>query len=322
MLLSHILSLIGCALTGLQTFLILYQGEGLCLNEGCEVVDSLTLLPPLYFNIAGFVFFLVISFGISQARKGSELWQRFTSLLLLAAVAAEAVLVCFQYFITDIFCSYCLIILTLIVLINLFMGLRQTFRSLVIFSAVCLAFASLDFNADSQTDFALEDGTLATFKATSSDRQLYLFFSSTCTHCESVLETMKKDITCDVNFNPVDRVASFTFPNIEVSPSFEPRVNISYLNHLGITEVPAMTSIHQQSTTILRGEKAITNYLNQHCLPGKIEQSTILQNNQSDNFSFPLTEKDGCSVAEDCEEPSGSSSSSPMIPATPNSSGS
>ena len=88
MLLSHILSLIGCALTGLQTFLILYRGNGLCFNEGCEIVDSLSLLPPLYFNVVGFLFFLFISFGISQARKGSELWQRFTSLLLLAAIAA------------------------------------------------------------------------------------------------------------------------------------------------------------------------------------------------------------------------------------------
>jgi len=322
MLLSHILSLVACALTGLQTFLILYQGEGLCLSEGCEIVDSLTLLPPLYFNITGFIFFLVISFGISQARKGSDLWHRFTSLLLLAAVAAEAVLVCFQYFITDIFCSYCLIILSLIVLINIFMGLRQTFRGLVIFSAVCVAFASLNFNVNSQKTFSLEDGTLASFKATSSDRQLYLFFSSTCTHCETVLETMKKDITCDVNFNPVDQIDSFTFPNIEVSPSFEPRANLSYLNHLGITEVPAMTSIHEQTITVLRGEKAITDYLTQHCLPGKIERSVIPHSNQSDNFSFPLPEVDGCSVAEDCEESSESSSSTGISPAQSDSTGS
>jgi hypothetical protein len=317
MLLSHILSLVGCALTGLQTFLILYRGDGLCLNEGCEIVDSLTLLPPLYFNIAGFLFFLFISFGISQARKGSELWQRFTSLLLLAAVAAEAVLVCFQYFITDVYCSYCLIIFSLIVLINLFMGLRQTFRSVVIFAAVCMAFSSLDFNVDNQTAFSLDDGTLATFKADSSDRQLYLFFSSTCTHCESVIETMKEEISCNVNFNPVDQVASFTFPNIDVSPSFEPRVNVSYLKHLGISEVPAMTSIQQQSTTILKGEKAIIEYLQQNCLPGKIEKIAEPQYNQSSNYSFPLPEADGCAVAEDCEEQTSTISPSQAPPAPP-----
>ena len=320
MFLSHILALVGCALTGLQTFLILYQGDGLCLNEGCEVVETLTLLPPLYFNIAGFLFFLFISFGISQARKGSELWQRFTSLLLLAAIAAEAVLVCFQYFITDVFCSYCLIIFSLIVLINLFMGLRQTFRSVVIFAAACVAFSSLNFNVESQSTFSLDDGTLATFKADSSDRQLYLFFSSTCAHCESVIEAMKEEISCDVSFNPVDQVASFTFPNIHVSPSFEPRVNVSYLKHLGISEVPAMTSIQQQSTTVLKGEKAIVAYLQQYCLPGKSEKIAEPQYNQSSSYSFPLPEADGCAVTENCEEQTSTNSSqAPPAPPTPES---
>jgi hypothetical protein len=316
MLLSHILSLVGCALTGLQTFLILYQGDGFCLNEGCEIVDSLTLIPPLYFNIAGFLFFLFISFGISQARKGSELWQKFTSLLVLAAVAAEAVLVCFQYFITDVFCSYCLIIFSLIVLINVFMGLRQIFRSLVIFSAVCMAFASLDFNVDNQSAFSLEDGTLATFTTDSADRKLYLFFSSTCAHCEQVIETMKETTSCDINFNPVDRVASFTFPNIDVSPSFEPRVNVSYLKHLGIAEVPAMTIIHEQTTTVLKGENALVEYIQQNCLPAKVEKSTGPQPEQSGGYSFPLPETDSCAVAEDCET-STSSYSLPHAPAPP-----
>lgn len=197
------------------------------------------------------------------------------------------------------------------------MGLRQTFRSAVIFAAVCMAFSSLDFNVDSQTAFSLDDGTLATFKAESSDRQLYLFFSSTCTHCESVIETMKEEISCNVNFNPVDQVASFTFPNIDVSLSFEPRVNVSYLKHLGISEVPAMTSIHQQSTTVLKGEKAIIDYLQKNCLPGKSEKTAEPQYNQSSNYSFPLPEADGCAVAEDCEEQTSTNSSSQAPPAAP-----
>ncbi len=317
MLLSHILSLVGVALTGLQTFLIFYQGEGLCLNEGCEIVDSLSLLPPIYFNIAGLLFFLFVGIGLSQARKGSELWQRFTSLLLLAAIAAEAVLICFQYFITDIFCSYCLIIFSLVVLINLFMGIRQIFRSVVIFAAVSMAFASLDFKVDNQSTFSLEDGTLATFKTDVSEKQLYLFFSSTCTYCESVIEAMKDEMHCDVNFNPVDRVASFTFPNIDISPSFEPQVNVNYLKHLGITEVPAMASIDEQRITVLKGEKAIMEYLREYCLPDQTQQKSTPRNNQSGSFSFPSPESDSCSVAEDCQ-PSTSSYSSPQVsPAQP-----
>jgi len=306
MLMSHILSLIGCALTGLQTFLILYQGNGICLNEGCEIVDSLTIIPPLYFNVAGFLFFLFISFGISRARKGSELWQRFTSLMLLAAIAAEAVLICFQYLITDVFCSYCLIIFSLIVLTNIFMGLRQTFRSIVIFSAICMAFASLDFNVDTPSDFSLDEGTLATFEAESSDRELYLFFSSTCPHCEGVIEMMKEELTCNVNFNPVDQIDSFTFPNIQVSASTDPGVNIRYLKHLGITEVPAMASIQQQNISVLKGQNAIVTYLQQHCLPTEKIETNTPQAPQSSDFPFPLPGEDACAVADDCEEQTGS----------------
>ena len=303
MLLSHILSLIGCALTGLQTFLIFYQGNGLCFNEGCEIVDSLTLVPPLYFNVTGFLFFLFISFGISQARKGSEIWQRFTSLLLLAAIAAEAVLFSFQLFITDVFCSYCLIILTLIVLINIFMGLRQTFRSIVIFSTVCLAFASLDFTVNNQQEYSLKDGTLAYHSVQDAETELYLFFSSTCEHCESVIEEMSAGLSCTVNFNPVDQLESFTFPNITFSPSFEPRANVSYLKSLGIKEVPALASIKQKRITILQGEKTIRGYLQQNCMITASATVPLDQYyNQSSAHSSPLIEEDGCEVEENCEE--------------------
>ena len=307
MLLSHILSLIGCALTGLQTFLILYRGNGLCFNEGCEIVDSLSLLPPLYFNVVGFLFFLFISFGISQARKGSELWQRFTSLLLLAAIAAEAVLICFQFFITEVFCSYCLIIFSLVVLANVFMGLRQIFRSIVIFSAVCMAFASLNFSSGQQADFSLDEGIFATYSAENSDRELYLFFSSSCPHCEDVIEVMKEGITCGVKFNPVDRIESLTFPNITIADSFQPQANVQYLKNLGITEVPAMASIEDSSITVLKGAKAIVSYLEQSCVVTATEVTTGDDFQQeTDRFSFPVSEPDGCSVEENCEEPTGS----------------
>lgn len=318
MLLSHILSLVGCALTGLQAFLILYQGDGICLNQGCEIVDSLTRIPPLYFNIAGFLFFLLVSFGISQARKGSELWQRFTGLLLLAALAAEAVLICFQYLITDIFCSYCLIVFSLIVLINIFMGLKQTFRGIFIFSAACLAFASLDFTIEHESEFTLDDGTLASFNTDASDRQLYLFFSSTCDHCEEVLGVMKDELSCNVKFHPVDQVTSFTFPNITPSRSYDPQVNVDFLKHLGIKEIPVIADINQTKTVILTGQKAIVEYLRDYCQPKRLEQTTELPSSQSSNYSFPLPEKeDGCSVDENCEEESSSALSSEQSLAVP-----
>ncbi|NNK12834.1 MAG: hypothetical protein HKP52_01200, partial [Desulfofustis sp.] len=79
MLVSFFCALIGCLITGVQSVLIYIQGEGVCFNEGCKIADSLTLVDPLYFNLAGFFFFLIVLIGLSRARKGSSLWQRFTS---------------------------------------------------------------------------------------------------------------------------------------------------------------------------------------------------------------------------------------------------
>ncbi len=55
-----IVAFLASVLTGVQAFLIVTGREGICLNDGCEVVDSFPHLPPLYFNIAGFVFFMIL----------------------------------------------------------------------------------------------------------------------------------------------------------------------------------------------------------------------------------------------------------------------
>ena len=65
MLVSFFSALIGCLITGAQSLLIYLQGEGVCFNDGCKVVYSLTLVDPLYFNLAGFFYFLIAALGLS-----------------------------------------------------------------------------------------------------------------------------------------------------------------------------------------------------------------------------------------------------------------
>ena len=124
-----IVAFLASVLTGVQAFLIIAGRDGICLNEGCEVVDSIPKLPPLYFNIAGFVFFLVLSWCFLKGRRGSKYWHQFAKILLLAGCAAEGVLFFYQYSIVSVFCSYCLIILSIILLLNILSGLRQLFTS-------------------------------------------------------------------------------------------------------------------------------------------------------------------------------------------------
>ena len=323
MLVSFFCALIGCLITGVQSLLIYIQGEGVCFNEGCKIVDSLTLVDPLYFNLAGFFFFLIATIGLSRARKGSNLWQRFISLLLLAGLAAEAVLLSFQIIISQALCSYCLIILALIVLANLFMGLKQFFKGIVVFSAVMIASFSLDYHGGAVIPKPLEQGTMARYQPENSNKRFFLFVSSRCTHCQSVLDSLKDNPSCAVDFNPVDRYDGFSFPGAEAVAGYNPKINLHFLKKLGIAEVPVLLDQQGASMTLIRGSEAIKAYIDQQCgprlpeapAPAPAPVSTPAQSSEqmssmsTSNYSLPLPgEEDGCEIEEDCEETEGQSS--------------
>lgn len=54
--LISILSFAASILIIIQVIYISLSGEAACLNQGCEIVESLTTIPPLYFNLIGFLF--------------------------------------------------------------------------------------------------------------------------------------------------------------------------------------------------------------------------------------------------------------------------
>ena len=307
MLVSFLAAALGFILTGTQTVLIYLDGSGICLNEGCEIVDSLTRIAPIYFNIFGFFFFLVVSFGLIRARKGSDIWKRFVSLLLLAALAAEGVLFSFQLFITQTYCSYCLIILALVFICNLFLGLRQLFKGVVIFTTIFVIMASLNFNANQNPKTSLDDGTLARFGTATADRQLYLFFSSSCPYCENVIEALKKNNQCAISFNPIDTIDSFSFPGAIMSGTYNPGINRVYLENLGIRGVPVFLEKRPDSLRVLRGESAIRQYLELNCSSSPIgltiPQNYLPSQTSSSIFTSVLPPADACLSTEVCEEP-------------------
>ncbi len=307
MFLSIFFALIGCLLTGVQALLIYIQGEGVCFNEGCRVVDSLTLVDPLYFNLAGFFYFFILVIGLSRARNGSELWRRFSGLLLLAGLAAEGVLLAFQLIISQALCYYCLIILSLILLANLFMGLKQFAGGLVIFSAVLLASFSLDYHGGTVRPRPLELGTMARLQTDQSDKQIYLFISSTCQHCQSILTRLEQSRGCTISFNPVDAYDDFSFPGAELQPGYLPAVNLGFLKKLGINEVPVLLHQESSSLTLVRGEQAISEFIDRQCsaalgmttLPEPVQMSSSYQ-----LPPLPLGgEEDGCTIEQVCDDP-------------------
>jgi hypothetical protein len=307
--LQKLLALGGGLLAAAQAVLIVFQGDILCLNEGCEIVEKLTTVPPIIFNIAGALFFLTLFLALWQGARGIAGWLGLARLLLLAGMTAEGVLIGFQYYVAEAFCSYCLIIFSIIALLNLLAGWRQVLAAAAVFGAVLLAFASLHFTPQSESQgMALDKGVYARLEKQQSGSELYLFFSSTCPHCEDVIATIDTAFTCSLNFNPIDNLESAPLPDLVMSTEYSPAINRGFLKNIGISEIPALVIKREGEIRILKGKQLIGEYLAGACrfsavpvydatyVSGSSGQSPVLP------FFSTEPQQDACTVEEDCEE--------------------
>jgi len=296
----------GTLLTGLQVVLLVIGKEGICLNEGCKIVDGFPKLSPLYYNIAGCAYFLILFWCFLKGRKGSTLWHQLCGILLLAGIGSEAVLLFFQYSIVGAFCSYCLIIFSFILFLNMLSGLRQVFASAAIFIAVFAVLLSLDLRAVPSSDSSLDAGSYAWAGEESNHPSLYLFFSETCPHCEKVIEAIDTGNICAIRFNPVDHIEHFSLPGSNLFSGYDPGVNVGFLKRLDIKEIPVLIATEQERTVILQGESRIIAYLDEHCLTGEGTDSGGSSQMTSQGFNYLPPQKqdeEGCSVEEDCADP-------------------
>lgn len=302
-----IISFFASVLTAVQIALVQTQGRGVCFNDGCDIVDSLTAIPPIYFNIAGFLYFQTLFWFFLWGRNGSEYWHKLARLLLLAGLVAEAVLIFFQYKIAMAFCSYCLVVFSLIFLLNLLCGLRQIFRGVVLFSAVMAACFSLDFGGRAEGGASLDGGSIAMVPGSVDGVNRYLFFSSTCIHCENIIDSLRRENSCNLRFNPVDRLGAFQFPNAEHFDKYDPKINKKYLQGIAVTEVPALVVTEAGKTVVLQGKQRILEYLDEHCRPEKktLDYSGTTSAAPLVNMAFQSKDSsadDACSVSVDCEK--------------------
>jgi hypothetical protein len=267
--LTLVIALAGSLLTLVQIILLESGLDGICFSGGCEIVDSQTTIPPLFFNFFGLVFFQAVFWGIWAGRRSEEL-QFYVRMLLLAGLAAEGVLVSFQYVVVESFCTYCLIIFSLVTLLNLLRGLRQAVTGAAIFAAVVIAFATLQFTTATSESIAtgindLEKGAYAVLTGEVKKPKLVLFFSSTCPHCEKVIESMQQGSTCTVSFNPVSNVTKFPLTTLVTNKHYDVGVNRAFMMSLGQKSIPVLLVQQQKHIQLISGGNAIMNYLDESC---------------------------------------------------------
>lgn len=301
-----ILSFLVSVLAAAQVVLLYSGATALCFNDGCGIVDSMTTVSPLYFNVVGFLYFQALFWLFLRGRYGSEYWHKLARLLLLAGLAAEAVLVFFQYSIATVFCSYCLIIFAAIVLLNLCCGPRQMVRGAVLFSAVLAACFSLQFKAPARSGGTLDGGSIAMASGDRAGTRLYLFFSASCGHCEKVIEAIGANNSCVVRFNPVERLENFDLPGAVRFPDYDPGINLALLGSLAIEEVPVLIAMAPDQSLILQGEARILEYLRNTCRQtGAADRQSSSEIGQSSAVSLPglgKSKNDGCAVSSDCDQ--------------------
>lgn len=305
-----LLSLGGGLLAAVQALLIVLQGDILCLNDGCEIVEKLTTVPPIAFNIAGSLYFMTVFLALWQGARGVLGWLNLARLLLVAGMAAEGVLVGFQHYVAGVFCSYCLVIFSIVALLNILMGWRQLLVATAVFGAVLTAFASLQFTPSTEADgVVLEKGIYGRLENQQSANQLYLFFSSTCPHCEEVIETIDSGFDCSLNFNPIDSLAVSPMDELVRTPEYSPGINRRFLKNLGISEIPALAVKGNEELRILKGKQLIQDYLDAYCRGGGVSGEMTSEFSEMPDqgpgfpyFSSSSQEEDACSVEVDCEE--------------------
>lgn len=300
---SIALALLGALGAAIQSGMLLARGQAICFNEGCRIVEGLTRVSPLYINLAGLGFFLLVAALAWRAPATAGATRRLLGVLLLAGVGAEAVLFGYQLYVARAFCSWCLVVFALVALLNLLAGGRQALRAAAIFAAALVAFSALRFGVmrPAAGGRALDRGTYGVRRCDDPAKQLYLVFSSTCPHCAEVLRTLESCNSCNFHFNPIDQITDLALPGVERAAAWDPAVNRELLALLGIEEVPVLLVPGPEGMSIIRGEKRILAFIRAECFRREpvlnVDPSRALD---ADVLKVFRADDDGCNVQLDC----------------------
>jgi len=296
----------GSILTLVQTILLLFHQETICFNDGCKIVETMTTVPPVIFNLAGLLFFQAIFWTFYYTKLKDSYWPVLSRALLFAGLGAEGVLFGYQYFVVEVFCSYCLVIFGIIVFLNVLQGMKQVFIGTAVFLAIQIGFASLDFHGSIPNEgFILDKGVFSTLSATKQEKHYYLFFSSTCPHCEEVIESLKASPEYPISFNPVDKVEKLNLPFEYPKSEYNSDVNVSFLGDFDIHQVPVLLVRDHDNFMVIRGKDQIIETIKTGCYP----ESNVITGSSSADFTLPApgqsilpSNDENCDIGVECAQ--------------------
>ena len=300
----QLLALSASLVIAVQIIYILVNGSAICLNSGCEIVERLTSLSPLYFNILGLLYFQIIYWSLRFIKNRSLGGFEIPGLLLLAGLAAEGVLLAYQLFVAHVVCSYCILIFSFVIILNLVYDRKQLISGVTILIAIIFSFSLLTWlpaRVSSQIN-SLEHGSYGVKSCATPSKEIFLIFSSDCVHCINVINALDDCNSCDFYLNPVEKLDTFKVNGLELNASYSPEVNRLMLAILGIKEVPVLVVKNTNGFSFIKGEDNILNYVRRACFdpqPVLYFDQSLLPGGQEMTV---LTEDGGeCSLDIDCQ---------------------
>ena len=310
-------ALLACAIIAVQISLIFFSGRALCLNDGCGIAEKLTTVAPVYLNLSGFAYFLAVFWACRRFRPRTSPAFDWLRLLLLIGLAVEGVLVSYQVFVIHALCSYCLIIFSFIVLLNILYGRQQIFLGIPLFASVLTAFTILNFGPTLLTlqNQTLISGTHAVKKCAQPIKQLYFFFSADCPHCKNVLKALENCNSCEFHFNPIDKINSLSIPELEYTPAYNPALNRLILSLVNIQTIPVLLVQNPDGLTFIKGEKNIIRFISQTCFREELQlylDSSLYSDTQG--ISIYDEQQGECNIQLDCPDPEQQTEESHITP--------
>ncbi|MEN8243928.1 MAG: hypothetical protein ABFS43_03390 [Thermodesulfobacteriota bacterium] len=301
----RIIALIASIGVAAQAIITLISGSGYCPSQGCKVVESLTLIPPLWVNILGVIFFQAIFWSLTFLKEKTFFRIDPTGLLLLGGLIFDASLLAYQVFVVQTFCAYCLVVFACVLALNILYGIRQIVWGLTVLAAILFSFSILSFTPDNDhpDGFSLKAAAWGVRSCSAPTKEVYLIFSSTCPHCQKVIQSLNECNSCDLYLNPIDDITALNLEGIERIDTFSPQDNRHMLELLEINTIPVLVSKSPDSYDIIRGEKNILNYIRSACFTD--EDVLYLDNpiSTGDESITVLSGESGeCSVTIDCPD--------------------
>ncbi len=292
----NLLAILGLFLTSVQILLHL-KGQELCFNQGCKVVENILDLNPLVVNGLGALFFLGIILFLWLFRKKRNT-KYLVDLLLLCGFCAEGILLSIQLFIAHTFCSYCLLIALLILIINVVYSYRTAIFGMAFISVELALFSFINVPFLMPEKINLNQGTYAVKTCSNAGSVAFLIFSEDCPHCKKVLKNLQGCVKCEIHFNPVSRIKREILPGLIPIEGYRPEINVLALRIFDINSVPVLIQRTEDGYKIIKGDKKILEFIKEQCfcpgsgVPGFPSANTIPL----------LQEEEGlCSLNEQCK---------------------